>query len=130
YRRKSSGLAGLALLLLVLLVALLGPLVVPGDPWAITAQPFLWPGQETAHPLGSDILGRDMLIGLLNGARVSLLIGFAATAASLLIGITVGAASGYFRGAVDAVLMRVTELFQTIPSFLLAIVLVALLRAS
>src|SRR4051812_29887734 len=116
YRRKSSGIAGLVLLALVLLLALLGPVIYAGDPWAITAQPFLWPGQDAAHPLGSDLLGRDMLRGLLNGARVSLLIGFSATAASLLIGITMGAAAGYFRGWVDDVLMRITELFQTIPS--------------
>jgi peptide/nickel transport system permease protein len=130
YRRKSSGIAGLVLLCLVLLLALLGPVLVAGDPWAITAQPFLWPGEDRSHPLGSDLLGRDMLSGLLHGARVSLLIGFSATAAALGIGVAVGAISGYFRGWVDDVLMRVTELFQTIPSFLLAIVLVALFKAS
>jgi peptide/nickel transport system permease protein len=130
YRRKSSGIAGLVLLCLVLLLALLGPVLVAGDPWAITAQPFLWPGEDRSHPLGSDLLGRDLLSGLLHGARVSLLIGFSATAAALGIGVAVGAISGYFRGWVDDVLMRVTELFQTIPSFLLAIVLVALFKAS
>src|SRR5258708_2778428 len=109
YRRKSSGIAGLALLVAVLLLALLGPLLVPGDPWAITAQPFLWPGEDARHPLGCDLLGRDMLQGLLNGARVSLLIGFSATAAALGVGVAMGAAAGYFRGWVDDVLMRVTE---------------------
>ena len=121
YWRKSSAVAGFGLLMIILLVALVGPLVVPGDPWAIVAQPFLWPGQDAAHPLGSDLLGRDILRGIVHGARVSLLIGF---------GVTVGACAGYFRGAVDDVLMRVTEIFQTIPNFLLAVVLVALFRAS
>ena len=130
YRRKSSALAGLVLLGLILLVAAIGPLLVPGDPWTIVARPFLWPGEDAAHPLGSDLLGRDILRGIVHGAGVSLLIGLSATVAALGIGVTVGACAGYFRGWVDDVLMRVTELFQTIPNFLLAIVLVALFRAS
>jgi peptide/nickel transport system permease protein len=130
YRRKSSALAGLVLLGLILMVAAVGPLLVPGDPWTIVARPFLWPGEDAAHPLGSDLLGRDILRGIVHGAGVSLLIGLSATIAALGIGVTVGACAGYFRGWVDDVLMRVTELFQTIPNFLLAIVLVALFRAS
>jgi peptide/nickel transport system permease protein len=130
YRRKSSALAGLVLLGSILLVAAIGPLLVPGDPWAIVARPFLWPGEDVAHPLGSDLLGRDILRGIVHGARVSLLIGLSATVAALGIGVTVGACAGYFRGWIDDALMRVTELFQTIPNFLLAIVLVALFRAS
>jgi peptide/nickel transport system permease protein len=130
YRRKSSALAGLVLLGLILSVAAIGPLLVPGDPWAIVARPFLWPGEDAAHPLGSDLLGRDILRGIVHGARVSLLIGLSATVAALGIGVTVGACAGYFRGWIDDALMRVTELFQTIPNFLLAIVLVALFRAS
>jgi peptide/nickel transport system permease protein len=130
YRRKSSAVAGLALLAGILLLAAIGPWLVPGDPWEIAVRPFLWPGQDLAHPLGSDLLGRDILRGIVHGARVSLLIGVAATAAALGIGITIGACAGYFRGWVDDALMRVTELFQTIPNFLLAVVLVALFRAS
>jgi peptide/nickel transport system permease protein len=130
YRRKSSAVAGLALLACILLLAAVGPWLVPGDPWEIAVRPFLWPGQDFAHPLGSDLLGRDILRGIVHGARVSLLIGLSATAAALGIGITVGACAGYFRGWVDDALMRTTELFQTIPNFLLAVVLVALFRAS
>jgi peptide/nickel transport system permease protein len=130
YRRKSSAVAGLMLLACILLLAAVGPWLVPGDPWEIAVRPFLWPGQDLAHPLGSDLLGRDILRGIVHGARVSLLIGLSATAAALGIGITVGACAGYFRGWVDDALMRVTELFQTIPNFLLAVVLVALFRAS
>jgi peptide/nickel transport system permease protein len=130
YRRKSSAVAGLALLACILLLATVGPWLVPGDPWEIAVRPFLWPGQDFAHPLGSDLLGRDILRGIVHGARVSLSIGLSATAAALGIGITVGACAGYFRGWVDDALMRVTELFQTIPNFLLAVVLVALFRAS
>jgi peptide/nickel transport system permease protein len=130
YRRKSSAVAGLVLLAFILIAAAIGPWFVPGDPWAIAASPFLWPGQDPAHPLGTDLLGRDILTGIVHGARVSLLIGLSATIASLGIGMTVGAIAGYFRGWIDDVLMRITELFQTIPNFLLAVVLVALFRAS
>ena len=66
----------------------------------------------------------------MHGSRVSLLIGLAATAAALGIGVTVGAVAGYFRGWPDDLLMRITELFQTIPTFLLAVVLVAIFKPS
>ena len=130
YRRRPSALFGLVLLGLVLFCALFGPLLMPGDPWQIVAKPYLWPGQDGAHPLGSDILGRDMLDGLVHGARVSLAVGLAATVAALGIGISFGALAGYFGGIVDDGLMRITEIFQTIPHFLFAFVLVAIFKAS
>jgi len=130
YRRKTSAVIGLALLLLVMLVALVGPWLVSSDPWDIVVRPFLWPGEDPEFPLGSDILGRDILSGIVHGARVSLQIGLAATAAALGIGVTVGAVAGYFRGWPDDLLMRITELFQTIPTFLLAVVLVAIFKPS
>ncbi|OGA01310.1 MAG: ABC transporter permease, partial [Betaproteobacteria bacterium RIFCSPLOWO2_02_FULL_62_17] len=129
-RRKTSAVIGLALLLLVMLVALVGPWLVSSDPWDIVVRPFLWPGEDPEFPLGSDILGRDILSGIVHGARVSLQIGLAATAAALGIGVTVGAVAGYFRGWPDDLLMRITELFQTIPTFLLAVVLVAIFKPS
>lgn len=130
YRRKTSAVIGLALLVLVLVVALFGPLIVSGDPWDMATMPFLWPGTDAAYPLGSDTLGRDILTGIIHGSRVSLLIGFSATVAALGIGVTVGALSGYFRGWTDDVLMRITEIFQTVPTFLLAVVLVAIFKPS
>jgi peptide/nickel transport system permease protein len=130
FRRRRSALLGLALLLLIVLVAIVGPLVIPGSPWQIVGKPFQWPGQDPALPLGSDVLGRDILRGVINGARVSLLIGLAATVAALGIGIMIGACAGYFRGLIEDVLMRLTEIFQTIPHFLFAFVLVAIFGAS
>lgn len=130
YRRKGSAVFGLVLLGAVILGAILGPWLVPGDPWESVAPPRLWPGVDPAFPLGSDLLGRDILRGLVNGARVSLLVGLAATAAALGIGIVVGALAGYFRGWIDDLLMRVTEVFQTIPNFVLAVVVVAIFSAS
>jgi peptide/nickel transport system permease protein len=75
--------------------------------------------------LGSDMLGRDVAAGIAHGARISLIIGVISTLTSLVIGVTIGATAGYFGGKVDEVMMRITELFQTIPGFILAILLVA-----
>jgi peptide/nickel transport system permease protein len=130
YRRKTSAVIGLVLLVFVFLVAALGPWFVPGDPWDMATMPFLWPGTDAEFPLGSDTLGRDILTGIIHGSRVSLLIGFAATLAALGLGVTVGALAGYFRGWIDDVLMRITEIFQTVPTFLLAVVLVAIFKPS
>lgn len=130
YRRRYLAVLGLLLLVLILLCASFGPLVMPGDPWQIVAKPYLWPGQDVAHPLGSDILGRDILQGLVHGARVSLAVGIVATAAALGIGISVGAMAGYFGGLIDDALMRIAEIFQTIPHFMFAFVLVAIFKAS
>ena len=76
------------------------------------------------------MLGRDVLAGIVHGSRVSLLIGIVATAVTFLIGIFVGAISGYFRAWVDDALMRFTEIFQTIPPFMFLIVLVAIFKPS
>ena len=121
-------LAGTIALFLVALVATVGPFVYRVDPWAITGTPLMWPGIDPAHPLGTDVLGRDVLSGLVSGARVSLMIGITATCASVVVGVVMGSLAGYFRGQVDNVLMRITEVFQTIPSFIFVIVLVAVFQ--
>ena len=130
YARNRAAVGGLLILLAILAMAGLANVLFPDDPWDMVAQPLLWPGQDTDFPLGSDLLGRDLMSGLFHGARVSLLFGFSATLAALLVGVAVGALAGYYRGWVDDVLMRVTELFQTVPPFILAIVLVAILTPS
>jgi peptide/nickel transport system permease protein len=85
---------------------------------------------STALPLGTDAVGRDVLIGLIHGARVSLMVGLVSTVVALLIGVPIGALAGFFGGWVDDALMRFTEFFQTIPSFALAIVLLAIFQPS
>lgn len=122
--------AGLAILGLITLAALSAPLLFPHDPFAIVGAPQLWPGQDPAFPLGTDALGRDVLTQLGYGARVSLLVGVVATAISLAFGLLVGAVAGYFGGRIDALLTRITEFFQTLPSFVLLITLVALAGTS
>ena len=130
YARNRAAVGGLLVLALILAMAGLAGVLFPDDPWEMVAQPLLWPGQDAEYRLGTDLLGRDLMSGLFHGARVSLLFGFSATLAALVVGVTVGSLAGYYRGWVDDVLMRVTELFQTVPPFILAIVLVAILTPS
>jgi peptide/nickel transport system permease protein len=101
----------------------------PGDPLDIAARPNQWPG-AAGFPLGTDMMGRDMAAGVAHAARVSLWVGFSAALLAVLIGVLFGILAGYFGGWVDDVLMRTTEMFQTLPSFLFAIVLVVILTPS
>lgn len=126
FLRNPSGMAGLLMLLAVLVMAFIAPLIYPGDPLDMVAQPFLWPGQDPQFPLGTDSLGRDVAAGIVHGSQVSLQIGFSAVLVSLAIGTVVGALAGYFGGTIDDVLVHITELFQTFPTFLLVVVLVAI----
>ena len=126
--RNPMALVGLGILLLVAAMAAAGPLLYPQGPWTMIGKPFAWPGELPAAPLGTDALGRDMLAGILHGSRVSLLIGLAATAAALAIGVAIGAVSGDFGGFIDDALMRFTDAVQTIPPFLLAIVIVVIVK--
>ena len=130
YRKNRAAVLGLGVFAAVAATAIVGPLVYGRDPWALATRPFLWPGDRPGFPLGSDAMGRDVLAGVINGAWVSLLIGLAATAAAVALGTTIGAVAGYFRGWVDDLLMRLTEVFQTIPNFIFVIVLVAIFKPS
>ena len=128
--KSPSGVIGLIILLLAISVALFGPMLFPNSPWRMVQRPFLPPFTLGAVPLGTDALGRDVFAGMIFGARVSLLVGLVSTLVALVVGIPIGAMAGYFGGRVDDALMRFTEFFQTIPSFALAIVLVAILQPS
>jgi len=128
--RRPSALLGLALFAVIIAMAASANTLFPDDPLDMVAQPFLWPGVDPDHLLGTDMLGRDIASGIFHGTRISLLIGAVATLVSLLIGVGIGALSGYYGGRVDAGLMRVTELFQTVPPFLFALAIVAVLQPS
>jgi peptide/nickel transport system permease protein len=121
-------LIGLAWLALVLVIAVFAPLLAPTDPFEIVTDPFLRPFGE--YLFGTDSLGRSMWAGLAHGARTTLIIASVATLASVAFGTVLGALAGFFGGLIDDVLMRLTEFFQTIPSFIFAIVLVAILSPS
>ncbi len=130
YSRNRGAVIGLVILAIVVVVAILAPLVFPQSPWRMVQRPFLPPLSMDQYPLGTDALGRDVMAGLAYGAQVSLLVGLVSTVAALLIGIPIGALAGYFGGWADDALMRFTEFFQTVPSFALAIVLVAIFQPS
>lgn len=130
YRRNIAAVIGLAIISLVVLMALSAPLVFSADPWEMVARPYIWPFQDWAFPLGTDNLGRDVAAGIFYGAQVSLLIGIAATLAALVVGVLVGALSGFYGGLVDDVLMRLTEIFQTVPAFIFILVVVTIFQPS
>jgi len=130
FRRNKGALFGLIILMLATLLAAFGPLLTTNNPWDMVEMPFLAPMETEGFILGTDTLGRDIFSGIVYGARISLLIGVVSTLAALLIGVTVGAIAGYFGRWIDAGLMRFTELFQAIPSFALALVLVAIFEPS
>lgn len=126
FLRNPVGVGSLAFLLMVAALALLAPLLYPDDPMEMVARPFLWPGQNPSYPLGTDSLGRDVAAGLVWGTRVSLLVGVCAMILGVTLGLMVGAVAGYFGGKADTLLVKLIEIFQTPPSFVLLIVLVAI----
>jgi peptide/nickel transport system permease protein len=128
FKRNRAAVFGLAILLAIVALALAAPLLFPQSPFRVVGKPFLPPLGE--YFLGTDVLGRDVTAGIAHGARTSLLIGVLATVVAVLIGTLMGGFSGYYGGLVDDLLMRTTEFFQTIPSFIFAIVLVAILTPS
>ena len=127
--RNRGAAAGLVILLLVGALSALAPVLFPFSPWDMQGAPFAHPGED-GFLLGSDSLGRDVAAGIAHGAYVSLLVGAVSTVAALLVGITLGAVAGYAGGWVDDAIMRFTEFFQTVPSFVLAVVIVAIFTPS
>jgi peptide/nickel transport system permease protein len=126
--RNGPALCGLLVLVAVVVVALLAPTLYPRSPFEMVGRPFEPPFSGTL--LGTDQLGRDVTAGVVHGARVTLLIGLVATLIAAALGVTLGGLAGYFGGWLDTALMRLTEIFQTIPFFLFAILLVAVLTPS
>src|SRR5437773_10641962 len=118
--------SGLILTIALILVALAAPLLSPFDPNVQdTSRRLEAPSRQ--HLLGLDDLGRDVLSRIIWGARVSLRVGFSVVVLAALIGITLGAISGYFGGLVDTAVMRFTDILLAFPGILLAIALVAVL---
>jgi peptide/nickel transport system permease protein len=128
FARHRAAVVGLVILAAILLVALLGPFLYPHSPFELVGQPFLEPFGK--YLLGTDSLGRDVAAGIVQGARTSLMIGALAAVVATIVGTLMGGFAGYFGGRLDDALMRITEFFQTIPSFIFAILLVALMHPS
>lgn len=127
--RNRVAVVSAAFLAAVALAAIFAPQLAPYDAWEMAGAPFTRPFHD-GHLLGTDTLGRDILSGIIHGARVSLFVGIASMLAAVVAGTAVGAVAGFAGGWIDDVLMRATEFVQTIPSVMLAIVLVAILEPS
>lgn len=122
FRRHRMAMFGLALLILLLLYVTLGSLVFTEkyanyNDIAIKLRP-----PSAAHPFGTDAVGRDVLARTIYGGQISLVIGLAAVAVALVVGITIGALSGYYGGPIDSILMRITEAMLCIPQLFLLII--------
>jgi peptide/nickel transport system permease protein len=128
-RRRRSARLGLGIVGVFLVAALAGPALVPGDPYAHDLGARLQSPDRT-HPLGTDEFGRDVLVRVVHGTRVSLLVGVVSVAIGLTVGGLLGLATGYFGGWVDLVGMRVVDVILAFPSILLAVVIVAMLGPS
>lgn len=126
FRRHPGALAGTIVLTVIILGCLLAPLS-PYDPEVSDIAARLQP-PSLVHPFGTDPLGRDLLTRVLYGGRISLFVGFMVVVITLLIGVPVGAAAGYFGGWVDDVLMRIIDAALSLPSLMVLILLSALLR--
>ena len=132
FSANRGAVAGLTVIVLVLLCALFAPWIAPHDPNltnnAVFLKPPFWQeGGSLSYPLGTDAIGRDILSRLLYGARLSLVIGIAVVALAIVVGIVLGLIAGYFKGIADIAIMRLMDILMTMPSLLLAIVIVAIL---
>jgi len=128
FARNRMAVLGAIVIAIIVLVSILAPFLYPKGAFSLAGQPLQPPSLQ--FPLGTDALGRDVAAGVAEGARTSLLIGIAAALSAVIFGAVIGGIAGYYRGTVDIVLMRVTEFFQTIPAFLLAMLLVVILSPS
>lgn len=129
FRKNRLALISLIFIFAVAAAAALTPYISPYNPNAIDVNAILLP-PGTAHWLGTDQLGRDVLSRLIYGSRISIEVGFIAVSISMLIGIPIGAYAGYYSGLTDAVLMRFTDIMLTFPSFFLILAVSAILKPS
>jgi dipeptide transport system permease protein len=123
---------GLATIVLLLFVALFAPWIAPHAPNETNSAVFLLPpawqqGGSVSYLLGTDAIGRDILSRLMYGARLSLSIGVAVVALSVVVGVVLGLVAGFFRGVLEIAIMRMMDIVLTMPSLLMAIVIVAIL---
>ncbi|QDL54603.1 ABC transporter permease subunit [Rhodoferax aquaticus] len=132
FSANKGALAGLIFVAIVLLIAVFAPFIAPHhpdltNPAAFLKPPFWQEGGSTSYLLGTDAIGRDILSRLVFGARLSLVIGLAVVGLSVVVGTVLGLTAGYFRGMYETALMRLMDIILTLPSLLLAIVIVAIL---
>ena len=125
--RHPAGLTGLLLTLVVIVAGLLAEVIAPGNPFRTVGDPLMEP--SGAHLFGTDNLGRDVFGAVIHGARTSMIVVLGVSAIASVIGLAVGIIAGYRGGWIDDLLMRTTELFQSVPRFFLVLLIVALFGA-
>ena len=130
FRRHHQAVLGLALLSAVTVVAVLTPILAPFDPDAMNLSTGRLLAPSATNWMGTDALGRDLLSRVLYGARISLIIGFLAVSIAITLGTAIGAVAGYAGGWVDAILMRIVDLFLSFPRLVLLITVVAVFQPS
>ena len=128
FRKNKLAMAGLVIVVIEILVALLAPLITFIDYKSIAFQGKLPP--STTHWFGTDALGRDVYTRIVYGSRISLEVGLAAVIVALVMGLAAGAIAGYYGGKIDALLMRMTDVFLAFPYILAAIVLITVIGRS
>jgi peptide/nickel transport system permease protein len=124
FRKNRAAVVGLMVVLLIAVIALIAPILPIVNPFKMGGMALSPP--TLTHFMGTDDLGRDVMSRIMHGARISLMIGLMASLTSTLIGIFIGSLSGYYGGWIDDLMMRITELFQVIPRFFLALIFVAI----
>jgi dipeptide transport system permease protein len=132
FRKNTGAVIGLWIIIGLVVVAVTADFIAPYSPILTDSKAFLKPpvwqaGGSWAHPLGTDAIGRDMLSRLIHGTRLSLLIGFTVISISIVVGTTLGLVAGFYRGILEIGIMRLMDIILTLPSLLLAIVIVAIL---
>jgi peptide/nickel transport system permease protein len=134
FRRDKFAMVGIVVIIVLVVVAVFAPWIAPHDPTqqfdeGLTMQ-GMPVGPSAEFPLGTDTLGRDLLSRLIYGARVSLTVGVLANGFALVLGVVFGLTAGYFRGGVETLLMRTTDVMMAFPIYLLAVALVSVLKPS
>jgi peptide/nickel transport system permease protein len=127
--KHNLALVGLIILVPMFLCAVLAPLISPHDPVEPDLKNILT-GPTWSHPFGTDTLGRDVFSRVIYGSRISLLVGFVSVGIATLIGIMIGAVSGYSGGIIDEIIMRFVDLMMCFPTFFLILAVIALLEPS
>lgn len=130
FTRSPVAVTGLLLLVIIIGLAIFADVLYPGDPLALAGRPLQWPSLTGKFLLGTDLSGRNIAAEIAHGARVTLIMGMTSTIIALTLGIVVGAFAGFNGGMIDELLMRLTEAFQTLPSFILLLVLVLIFGSS
>ena len=114
-KRNRLAMAGLVMIGILVLMAAFAD-VIADESLALSRSPDRLQGPSAAHWFGTDNLGRDVFARIVHGARISLTLGIATTALSLIIGGLIGAVAGYFGGFIDNVIMRIADMFMAIPA--------------